>query len=245
MKKVLVLAGTVALMLSPAWAADEANMGARGAAGKQDIGASDGSAGDRANDTARDTARRNVAGGTQGEIETGDIAKLPEQFYNKTVSVKAEVEEVFGPNAFTLDEDQLFAGPDVLVLMPSTGPVPDGTTVIVRGTVRKLAINELEKEYKWFRSGSIRPEALTQMQDRPVIIAESVRTLNGEELVKAGDAAGTAAGDAPKTGRGKATGTDTGTDTDNTMRNRANQRNLPGAAPNQGQAPQPNAPQAD
>lgn len=49
--------------------------------------------------------------------EPGEITKNPSQYYGKTIAVPAEVEDIVGPNAFTLDEDELIGGSDLLVLV--------------------------------------------------------------------------------------------------------------------------------
>ena len=43
----------------------------------------------------------------------------PSQYYNKVLAVPAEVENIVGSNAFTLDEDELIGASDLLVLVPA------------------------------------------------------------------------------------------------------------------------------
>ncbi|WP_238360831.1 hypothetical protein [Iningainema tapete] len=45
----------------------------------------------------------------------GEITTNPRQYYGKTLAVTGEVEDIRSPNAFTLDEDKLLGGQDLLV----------------------------------------------------------------------------------------------------------------------------------
>src|SRR5687768_17538920 len=85
-------------------------------------------------------------GGLAGSLTAGDmtvsagkLARDAKDYYGKTVTVKAEVENVFDSRSFTLDEDSVFAGPDVLVLVPSgmTADLRHDQVVTVTGTVRR------------------------------------------------------------------------------------------------------------
>jgi hypothetical protein len=140
-----------------------------------------------------------AAGGAQAiETTAGEVAKNPGKFYGKKVKVTAEVEDVYSAHAFTLDEDAMFAGPDVLVLIPApTRESKDGEDMTVTGIVRQHTRTELERDYKWFDYTWFQPsDTATTLATRPVLVADSVRTSGGEELVRAGNAS-MSAGDQP------------------------------------------------
>jgi hypothetical protein len=124
------------------------------------------------------------AGDAPGSISSttaGNLAKNPQSYYGKRVSVTAEIEDAFGANAFTLDEDQLFAGPDVLVLFSGMRePVPEDRKVTVTGEVMRYVAGELDRDYDWFEP---RAEWDVQFRERPVIVADSVKTQDGRELL--------------------------------------------------------------
>lgn len=126
------------------------------------------------------------------------IAKNPADYYGSKVRVTAEVEDVYSAHAFTLDEDDIFAGPDVLVLNPAPRrESKDDEIVTVTGIIRQYSQAQLESEYKWFKSGDLQTGTrATDFNTRPVLVADSVRTATGEELVRAGDAS-MSAGDQP------------------------------------------------
>lgn len=111
-------------------------------------------------------------------IEPGDIAANPEKYIGKEVTVVGEVEEVFSPLSFTLDEEAAAGREDVLVLSPKKPDLNleevddnwlnDG--VIVKGMVKRLVTAEIEKELTWDLDTKIEAE----YRDRPVIIASSI-----------------------------------------------------------------------
>jgi hypothetical protein len=100
-----------------------------------------------------------------GATDAGEIAKRPDAFYGRPVTVVAEVEKVHGSNAFTLDEDDATAGPDVLVIVPKAErPVEEDHEVMVHGTVRPLVVGELKRDYGWFNPSAYEPELLARFR---------------------------------------------------------------------------------
>jgi hypothetical protein len=107
------------------------------------------------------------------------------------VAVRQEVEHVSSSRAFTLDEDRWFAGPDLLVFNPNpifTGRDDfdgyDGEQVTVFGTVRPLMVSEFEQDYDWFNVADYQDVHLNERERRPVIIASSIISDAGFELVR-------------------------------------------------------------
>ena len=101
----------------------------------------------------------------------------------KTVIVVADVQEVLGPRAFTLDEDDVLAGGidnDMLVLSPQAGnltPIENNwmkNKVRVTGTVRALAVAEIEREVGWDLDRKIEAEF---KKVKAVLVASSVERL--------------------------------------------------------------------
>lgn len=134
--------------------------------------------------TGCDRDRDRIGTGEQGAVEAGEIAKRPDSFYGRLVTVVAEVEEVYTPNAFSLDDDEALAGPDVLVLVPQPArPVEEDEEVRVQGTVRPLIVAELERDYAWFRANKYDQQLLVRFKERPVIVADSVRDDERGDLI--------------------------------------------------------------
>ncbi|MGE0592296.1 MAG: hypothetical protein AB7G23_11405 [Vicinamibacterales bacterium] len=119
----------------------------------------------------------------------GDIADTPARFYGRTVAVRQEVEDIWSSRAFTLDEDSWWGGEDVLVLNPYPAALPgafddyEGEDVIVYGTVRPYIASELQQDYAWYNPADADFD-LDDREGRPVIVASSIRTEEGQELVQ-------------------------------------------------------------
>jgi hypothetical protein len=127
-----------------------------------------------------------LAAGTDTQISAGKLAKNAKDYYGKTVTVKAEVENVFDSRSFTLDEDSLFAGPDVLVLVPSgmTADLRHDQVVLVTGRVRPYVTTELERDYDWFKNGKlVTTKTDVDFTTRPVLVATSLQTADGVVLM--------------------------------------------------------------
>lgn len=122
------------------------------------------------------TAKANPGGETRknqvASAKPGDIARSPDKFYGSRVAVKGEIEDVFSAHAFTLDEDALFAGPDVLVItkQPAAAAV-DGATVRVTGAVRRFTWAEIRSDYDYL---GLDNDLIVELENRPVILADSV-----------------------------------------------------------------------
>lgn len=120
------------------------------------------------------------AADTDGLVSLGTITGNLSGYIGKTVTVQADVQEVLGPNAFTLDEDDLLTGGidrDVLVLSPQAGrleKVEDNwlrNKVRVTGTVRGVALVEIERELGW----DLDPKIEAEFEEvKAVIIASSL-----------------------------------------------------------------------
>lgn len=118
-----------------------------------------------------------------GMVSLGTITGNLNNYLGKTVTVEADVQEVFGPRALTLDEDDAFAGGidnDVLVVGAQTGNlerIEDNwlkNKVRVTGTVRGLALVDLEREIGL----DLDPQIEAELEKvKAVIVASSVQRL--------------------------------------------------------------------
>lgn len=120
-------------------------------------------------------------------ISAGKLAKDADDFYGKQVTVKAEVEDVLGTNMFTLDEDAILAGPDVLVMVPGglTSALVHDQAVTVQGEVRRYVEADLDRDFDFFDDGKlVDVKERVDWETRPVLVARSIRTMAGTELVR-------------------------------------------------------------
>jgi hypothetical protein len=122
-------------------------------------------------DDSKDEEKGPVPPENAVQVSAGELADKPAAYLGLRVKVRAEIEDVHTPRAFTLDEDKVGASPDVLVLSPAGAFPKKGETVEVTGTVRRFVRTEIKRDYDWFDLGEQYDVTYTE---RPVIVAESV-----------------------------------------------------------------------
>ena len=123
--------------------------------------------------------------GPGSTISAGKLAKDAKKFYGQTVTVKAEVEDVFDDHTISLDEDALLAGGDVLVILPEGKAlgVKKDDHVLVTGVVRQYVVADLERDFDFFKDGKfIKTERRVDYETRPVLVAHSIKSADGREL---------------------------------------------------------------
>ncbi|HEY9668229.1 MAG TPA: hypothetical protein V6C91_15565 [Coleofasciculaceae cyanobacterium] len=107
--------------------------------------------------------------------EPGEVTKNPSAFYNKTIAVKAEVEDIISPNSFTLDEDKLTSTQDLLVLNTTPAQtVNDGQEVVVTGVLRPFVVADIEREYDLTWDLNLQRKLEAEYSQKPVLIAKYV-----------------------------------------------------------------------
>jgi hypothetical protein len=130
--------------------------------------------------------RRTSMGRDADAISAGKLAKDYKGLVGRTVTVRSEVEDVVSGNMFTLDEDALFAGPDVLVMVPGgvTGTLAHDQKVTVTGEVRTYVEADLDRDFDFFDNGKlVQVHKEVDWKTRPVLVARSIRTADGTELI--------------------------------------------------------------
>ena len=108
--------------------------------------------------------------------EPGEITSEPSQYYGQTLAVTGEIEEVYGRGIFTLDEDELFGGEDLLVIVADsmmTG-VYEGQTVAVTGELRSFVVADIERDYELTWDLDTQQELEVEYQDRSVLVVDRV-----------------------------------------------------------------------
>jgi hypothetical protein len=105
--------------------------------------------------------------------DAGDIAGNPARYAGQQVTIKSDVKKLMPNGFFTLDDN------DLLVLSPSGQPIED-QEVTIHGTVQTYSAPELKSRYAWFKSDS---SIDREYKDRAVIVADSILTADGREIV--------------------------------------------------------------
>ncbi len=107
-------------------------------------------------------------------VNIEDLEENPDQYVGQKVKVTGEVEDVFGPRLFTVDEPNWadFDG-ETVVYVPSNlaALVREDDRVTLVGTVRNLEMVELEPELDWFETD---PGVELEFHSRPAIVANDI-----------------------------------------------------------------------
>lgn len=107
--------------------------------------------------------------------EPGEIAENPAQYYGQILAVTGEVETMYDPGIFTLDEEELFGGEDLLVVAPNPSEmVEDGQTVAVTGELRSLVVADIERDYDLTWDLDVQEQIEAEYSDRPVLIVDRI-----------------------------------------------------------------------
>ncbi len=107
--------------------------------------------------------------------EPGEVTKNPSAYYNKTIAVKAEVEDLISPTSFTLDEDKLTSTQDLLVLNTTPGQtINDGQEVVVTGVLRPFVVADIERDYDLNWDLTLQRKLEAEYSQKPALVATSV-----------------------------------------------------------------------
>lgn len=108
------------------------------------------------------------------EVAIGDLEENYDKYKGQTIHVTAEVEEVFGPRLFKIDEKN-WADFDGEVLVHVTSPfaalVREDDHVTITGTLKVVPTVQLEKELGWLEWN---PDIEMEFNNRPVLIADRI-----------------------------------------------------------------------
>jgi hypothetical protein len=108
------------------------------------------------------------------KVSIADLEENPKRYIGQTINVTAEVEELFGPRLFKLDEFNWGdLDGEVLVHLPSdlAALVREDDRVTVTGTMKMFGKADLERELGWLEPD---PDVEIEFADRPVLAASQI-----------------------------------------------------------------------
>ncbi|MFQ4145048.1 hypothetical protein [Chlorogloeopsis sp. ULAP02] len=108
----------------------------------------------------------------------GEISENPKAYYNKVIAVPADVERIYSPNAFVLEDDTLLGNNPLLVLVTDQikekAPIKQGERIVATGTLRPFVVTELERDYNFGWNQQLRGQLEKEYNTRPVLIVEGI-----------------------------------------------------------------------
>lgn len=114
------------------------------------------------------------AGGT---TDLSDLARHPEKYIGKSVTVEGETVSVLGPHLFVVDEPKwfrLWGGMLVVVPEPAAAFVRTDAPVRVSGTVEKVVLAEARRRWAFLGDN---PGLRVDLFEKPVLVAKEVTTV--------------------------------------------------------------------
>ena len=107
------------------------------------------------------------------EIE--DVSESPENYYGMEIALQGEVDDIRNDYAFTLEEDELFEGDELLIINATGEPIPEqDEAVVVTGIVRPFVKAEFERDYDLTWDLDVEEEIEAEYSEKPVLVVDSI-----------------------------------------------------------------------
>ena len=104
-----------------------------------------------------------------------EVSEDPEGYYNLEIALEGEVDEIRNDYAFTLKEDQLIGGDDLLIINASGEPIPEADEkVVVTGMVRPYVKADFERDYDLTWDLDVQEEIEAEYTEKPVLVVDSI-----------------------------------------------------------------------
>jgi len=123
--------------------------------------------------------------GFQGTVASvRDVAEHPKKYYKRQIMITGSVESLYSRSIFAIDDDAtLSTGRTVLIAAPTIVRTLSGNeTITVVGDVIEFEKGDIEKRFKDYKL-DVSDDARKSFDDKPVVMATSIRTKDGEELL--------------------------------------------------------------
>ncbi|WP_066382624.1 MULTISPECIES: hypothetical protein [unclassified Anabaena] len=108
----------------------------------------------------------------------GEINENPQLYYNKAISVPANVSEIYSPNAFLVEDREVLGVNPLLILvtdkLKDKAPIKEGERVVTTGTLRPFVITDIEREYSPAWDAPLRARLEREYSQKPVLIADGI-----------------------------------------------------------------------
>lgn len=104
-----------------------------------------------------------------------EVSENPEAYYGQVIAVSGEVGEQIDLNTFTIQEEQLFGGEEVLVVgVEPTPALEEEEEVVVTGTLRPYITADFERDYDLTWDLDVQRQIEAEYTEEPVLVAEEV-----------------------------------------------------------------------
>ena len=107
------------------------------------------------------------------EIE--EVSESPENYYGIEIALQGEVDDIRNAYSFTLEEDELFEGDELLIINATGEPTPEeDEAVVVTGIVRPFIKAEFDRDYDLTWDLDVQEEIEAEYNEKPVLVVDSI-----------------------------------------------------------------------
>lgn len=107
------------------------------------------------------------------EIE--EVSENPDSYYGREIALKGEVGEIRNDYAFTLKEDQLIGGDDLLIINATGESIPEqDEAIVITGKVRPFIKADFEQDYDLTWDLDVQEEIEAEYSEKPVLVVDSI-----------------------------------------------------------------------
>lgn len=104
-----------------------------------------------------------------------EVSENPDSYYGQEIALKGEINKIRNDYAFTLKEDQLIGGDDLLIINATGETIPqEDETVVVTGMVRPFIKAEFERDYDLTWDLDVQEEIEAEYNEKPVLVVDSI-----------------------------------------------------------------------
>lgn len=110
-------------------------------------------------------------------VNTSEITYNPNEFMYRTVTIRSKALDKVGPTSFTVKDKQLFDSEPIVVVnasgVPFNLPADRDIEVKVTGTVRRLNIPQIERDYNL----NLQDQYYKKYINKPAVIAQEIKVV--------------------------------------------------------------------
>ncbi|MGF1496355.1 MAG: hypothetical protein ACFB8W_05955 [Elainellaceae cyanobacterium] len=104
-----------------------------------------------------------------------ELSEEPEAYYGERIAVTGVIGEIWSSDTFTIQEEQLLGGEEVLVVGLTPGlAIDEDEEVVITGTLRPYVSADFERDYDLTWDLDLQREIEAEYTEEPVLVADEV-----------------------------------------------------------------------
>ncbi len=104
-----------------------------------------------------------------------EVAANPDMYYNQRIALEGEVDEVLESGLFTIDENELFSGKNLLVIPSTEGtPIQEDEILAITGVLRPYIQADFDRDYDFNWDLSVTEKIDAEYEQKPVFVADGI-----------------------------------------------------------------------